>query len=358
MTDNLALPKPITAGITTPLAATPLAAACTTAPLAAASTTAVQDPVWLLLQDKRSPATRRAYKGDLVDFFGTSPTPDVVKAFVGQAVPLLAQRLVLYREEMRAKGLAPATINRRLAAVRSLLKMCYRLGLSSTDGRNLIDGERTKAYRDTRGTDLDNLKRLLALPDRSTLRGKRDYALLRLLCDNALRRAEVCALTVGDFQPDEKRLAILGKGRTEKEFITLHPSSAAAVAAYILASGHKETLASGHGETLASGHGETLEREGPLFLTCDHRPQLAGTGLTSNGLYEVVKTYGTKIGLKLSPHKLRHSAITVALDKTGGDVRRVQKLSRHVKLETLILYDDNRTDQQGEITMLLGDLLE
>jgi len=36
----------------------------------------------------------------------------------------------------------------------------------------------------------------------------------------------------------------------------------------------------------------------------------------------------------------------------------VQKLSRHVKLETLILYDDNRTDQQGEITMLLGDLLE
>ena len=344
MTDNLALPKPITAGITTPLAA--------------ACTTAVQDPVWLLLQDKRSPATRRAYKGDLVDFFGTSPTPDVVKAFVGQAVPLLAQRLVLYREEMRAKGLAPATINRRLAAVRSLLKMCYRLGLSSTDGRNLIDGEKTKAYRDTRGTDLDNLKRLLALPDRSTLRGKRDYALLRLLCDNALRRAEVCALTVADFQPDEKRLAILGKGRTEKEFITLHPSSAAAVAAYILASGHKETLASGHKETLASGHGETLEREGPLFLTCDHRPQLAGTGLTSNGLYEVVKTYGTKIGLKLSPHKLRHSAITVALDKTGGDVRRVQKLSRHVKLETLILYDDNRTDQQGEITMLLGDLLE
>ena len=336
MTDNLALPKPITAGITTPLAA--------------ACTTAVQDPVWLLLQDKRSPATRRAYKGDLVDFFGASPTPDVVKAFVGQAVPLLAQRLVLYREEMRAKGLAPATINRRLAAVRSLLKMCYRLGLSSTDGRNLIDGERTKAYRDTRGTDLDNLKRLLALPDRSTLRGKRDYALLRLLCDNALRRAEVCALTVGDFQPDDKRLAILGKGRTEKEFITLHPSSTAAVAAYILASGHKETL--------ASGHGETLEREGPLFLTCDHRPRLAGTGLTSNGLYEVVKTYGTKIGLKLSPHKLRHSAITVALDKTGGDVRRVQKLSRHVKLETLILYDDNRTDQQGEITMLLGDLLE
>ena len=298
-----------------------------------------KDPIWLLLQDKRSAATRRAYKSDLVDFFGCDPTPAEVREFVGQAPPLLAQRLMLYREGMRTRtpALAPATINRRLAAVRSLLKMSYRLGLAQTDGRNLVDGEKTKAYRDTRGTNVDNLKRLLALPDRSTLRGKRDYAILRLLCDNALRRAEVCALTVGDFRPEEKRLAIMGKGRTEKEFVTIHASSAAAVAAYVLASGHWE---------------------GPLFLTCDHRPQLAGTGLTASGLYDVVSTYGSKIGLKLTPHKLRHSAITAALDHSGGDVRKVQKLSRHAKLETLTIYDDNRVDHQGEMTNLLGDLLE
>ena len=137
----------------------------------------------------------------------------------------------------RSPALSPATINRRLAAVCSLLKMSYRLGLSQTDGRNLVDGEKTKSYRDTRGTNVDNLKRLLALPDRTTLRGKRDYAILRLLCDNALRRAEVCALSIGDFWPEVKRLAIMGKGRTEKEWVTLHPSSADAVSAYLLASG-------------------------------------------------------------------------------------------------------------------------
>ncbi len=329
MTNNLTLAKAAKNSITNP--PTP------------ATNVAGLDPVWLLLQDKRSPATRRAYKSDLVDFFGEDPAPEVVRVFVGQAPPLIAQRLVLYREGMRSRtpALAPATINRRLAAVRSLLKMSYRLGLSQTDGRNLVDGEKSKAYRDTRGTDLDNLKRLLALPDRTTLRGKRDYALLRLLCDNALRRAEVCALNVGDFWPQEKRLAIMGKGRTEKELVTLHPSSAAAVAEYVLAAG-----------TLGG------EKGAPLFLTCDPRPQFAGARLGDTGLYDIIRTYGAKIGLKLTPHKLRHSSITAALDKTGGDVRRVQKLSRHVKLETLVRYDDNRSDLQGEITMLLGDLLE
>ncbi len=48
------------------------------------------------------------------------------------------------------------------------------------------------------------------------------------------------------------------------------------------------------------------------------------------------------LGLRLTPHKLRHSAITAALDATGGDVRRVQRLSRHARLETVMVYDDNR----------------
>ena len=66
----------------------------------------------------------------------------------------------------------------------------------------------------------------------------------------------------------------------------------------------------------------------PEQLTAaDHRPQLTGTGLTFNGLYEVVKTYGSKIGLKLSPHKLQHSAITLFLDNSGGDVRRGPELA-------------------------------
>ena len=59
----------------------------------------------------------------------------------------------------------------------------------------------------------------------------------------------------------------------------------------------------------------------------------------------------------ISPHRIRHSSITTALDKTDGNVRKVQKLSRHAKFETLMRYDDNRSNSQKEITEVLDDLL-
>ena len=58
----------------------------------------------------------------------------------------------------------------------------------------------------------------------------------------------------------------------------------------------------------------------------------------------------------MSPHRVRHSSITAALEATGGDVRRVQKLSRHSSLNTLMLYDDARKNHQREVTDLLVGL--
>ena len=58
----------------------------------------------------------------------------------------------------------------------------------------------------------------------------------------------------------------------------------------------------------------------------------------------------------MSPHRIRHSSITEALNLTNGDVRKVQKLSRHSNLNTLMIYDDNRQNLQGEVTNMLDDL--
>ncbi len=295
------------------------------------------NPVALLLQDKRKLTTRRAYRQDLDQFFRQDAGAAAVHAFLALPVPEIALRLAQWRAEMLSRGLSAATINRRLAAVKSLLKFSFRLGYCQTDGRGLVDGERVEPYRDTRGTDLANLKRLLVVPDRTTVRGGRDFALLRLLIDNALRRAEVCALDMADFQPAERRLFILGKGRTEKESVTLSPATVRAIQVYLALAGHCE---------------------GALFRSCDRRAQGAGARLTVDGLHAMVQARGRQCGLVLTPHKLRHSAITAALEATGGDVRRVQKLSRHKKLETLMIYDDARADHQGEITQLLGDLLD
>ncbi len=212
-----------------------------------------------------------------------------------------------------------------------------------------MDSEKIRAYRDTRGPDLKALRWLLALPAEmhgaGTLRTLRDAALLRLLAENALRRAEVCALNVGDFSLTERRRLITGKGRgTQKAPVTLSSKCAEAVAAYLVAAGH-------------AGDGAA-----PLFHSLARRhtvaaPERVGGRLAPDGLHDLIQTYGEKMGLKLSPHKIRHSSITAALDASGGDVRKVQKLSHHADLRTLTIYDDNRADAQGEMTGLLSGLL-
>jgi integrase/recombinase XerC len=295
----------------------------------------------MLLADKRSAATKRAYAGDLRAFFGTGardPAPEVVRAFVSLAAPELALRLNRHKGELIERGAAEATINRRLAAVRSLLKFCQRIGFAVSDGHGLVDSERVQAYRDTRGVDVATLRRLLAAPGTGNLAGLRDTALLRLLCENALRRGEVAALDVEDFEPGERRARVLGKGKgTQKVPISLSATCCAAIAAYLDAAGHQT---------------------GALFRNLDHRPGAQGGRLTGAGLYHIIQQHGRALGLpRLTPHQLRHSAITAALDATGGDVRRVQRLSRHARLETLQRYDDNREDLQGEVTGVLSGLL-
>lgn len=143
---------------------TPIGDVATPAP--SATELAAFDPVALLLADKRSLATKRAYACDLAVFFesgGYTPAPADVQAFLSLAAPQIALRLATWKGEMLTAGLSEATVNRRLAAVRSLLKFSHRLGLTQTDGRGLVDSEKAHAYRDTRGTDIHTLRRLLGV---------------------------------------------------------------------------------------------------------------------------------------------------------------------------------------------------
>src|SRR5262245_39414133 len=138
----------------------------------------------------RSPQTLRAYRKDLEDLAAFLRVPDV------EAIPgvLLAagqgaanERALAYRAHLQGRGLAPATVNRRLAAVRSLVKLTRVLGLVpwALD----VEGLRSETYRDTRGPGRQGFRRLLAvLEGRADAKGFRDRALLRLLFDLGLRR--------------------------------------------------------------------------------------------------------------------------------------------------------------------------
>ena len=298
----------------------------------------------MLLADKRSENTRRAYRYDVERFFqamtGAAPTPERVREFLNLTTPQMVTVLLRYKARLLDEGRAEATINRRIAAIMSLVALARRVGATQADPRSSIEGEKTTAYRDTRGISAEQARTLLRKPDRTTRKGRRDYAILLLLLENALRRAEVVATHISDFDPQNQSLSIQGKGRgTQRERITLSPACVRAVSHYLALCTHDENP------------------DAPLFISLS--PASYGHALTADGVYKIVGELAKQAGIvgTLSPHRLRHTAITMALDAAGGDIRRVQRLSRHARLETLQIYDDNRTDLQGEMTNLLSALL-
>lgn len=311
----------------------------TTNPLAAIAN---RDLLTQLLADKRSPHTRHAYAKDLKDFFktvaNTEPTPEMVSYFL-QLEKQDALTLVLrYKGMLIERGLKEATINRRLCAIKSLVKLARNVGKCDYTLEE-VKGEKVQVYRDTEGISKDLYRKVLALPDRKELSGKRDYAILRLLWDNALRRGEIAGASLRDFDAEAKTLKVKGKGRgTELEVIHLSFTTTEAVRDWLLMR-------------------RELNLDAPLFISLD--PVKKGNRITGAGIYWILERYCRAAGIskKMSPHRVRHSSITAALDATNGNVRKVQKLSRHKQLDTLMVYDDNRQKDQLEISSLLSDMV-
>lgn len=295
-----------------------------------------------LLADKRSENTRRAYAKDLRDFFnvttGGEPSPHLVNEFLNlerfQAIALVLK----YKSALIERQLTEATVNRRLAALKSLVRFAQKVGQCQWSLEE-VQGEKVKSYRDTAGVGVDSYRKILQTCDRCTLPGVRNYAILRLLWDNALRRGEVCKLNVNDFDPELRTLQVLGKGRgTQAETVHLSEGTATAIAQWLT---HRPSVA-----------------HSAIFISLD--PVHYGHRLTGNAIYQLVRESANRAGISkvVSPHRCRHSAITAALDASGGNVREVQKLSRHSKLETLLIYDDHRQGVQAKISGLLADLVD
>jgi len=288
------------------------------------------------LATKRSPHTRRVYQKDIQNFL--SDINLELEKFLTLDRHGAYALVSRYKGELITKGLKSATINRRLAAIKSLVSFSYNCGHCEFM-LEAVKGEKLSAYRDTTGVDSETFKRVLSAIDRTSLKGIRDHALLLLLWSNALRRSEVSKANIADFDPVTKTLRIFGKGRgNQSEIVSLGKATVTAI------------------ESWLSARGEHLPDKA---LFCSVNAGYREGRLSTQAIYNIVSTRCKDAGITkaMSPHRIRHSSITAALEATGGDVRRVQKLSRHSSLNTLLIYDDNRKNHQGEVTDLLDGLV-
>jgi integrase/recombinase XerC len=302
----------------------------------------VPDVLQQLLADKLSLNTRLAYEQDVTLFFqwaaSTKPTKKLVLEFLHLEQKDATTLVLDWKAHLRIKGHKEATINRRLAAIKSLVQMGRKVGHCAYSLED-IKGDKVKPYRDTSGIPPEVFKKVLGLCCTDTTSGLRDYAILRLLWDNALRRNEIVQTNVSDFQATEKTIAILGKGQgTQKELIDLAPATIQAISNWLFV------------------HPDPKPGK-PLFVALTSN--YLGNRLTGESIRRMVDRLCHQAGVnkQMSPHRIRHSSITAALNVTNGNIRKVQKLSRHSNLETVLIYDDARQKDQLELSHTLADMV-
>lgn len=265
---------------------------------------------------KRSAATRRAYKGDLEAFmrFMRRGGESMFAATPGD--------VAAWRDAQTAQGLAPATVARRISAVRAAFRFLVATGRLSQNPADPVEAPRVDAHRASAPwLERAEARRLLNAPDPSTRRGLRDRAILALLLGLGLRRGELAALRCGDIQATPGggyTLRVQGK-RGKVRVLTMN-GAFAPVAAYLQAEGRE------------------LSDEGLLFKG------LLGRELSGEAVRKIVARYALQAdvavqgGESISPHGLRRSFATRALDG-GASIEMLRRAMGHSSVATTSRYD-------------------
>jgi integrase len=227
-----------------------------------------------------------------------------------------------YRFSLEQRNLAPATINVRSAAVRRLAYEASDTGLLSPDlaaGIRRVKGPKRLGVRIGNWLSADQAKALLRQPPSDSLRGKRDRAILAVLIGCGLRRAELVALKVEDFQSREEHCVIadlIGKGKHVRTV---------PVPAWV-----KRTLDAWTGTAEISA--------GTIFRRVNRMGKLWGDGLTPKAIWHVVKAAAQRAGIKdLAPHDLRRTCARLC-HLAGGELEQIQFLLGHASVQTTERY--------------------
>ncbi|MFL5953897.1 MAG: tyrosine-type recombinase/integrase [Gaiellaceae bacterium] len=242
-------------------------------------------------------STRRAYGSDLRDFarwFGPdSPLEDVDVRVLADWVSELGRA----REHGR---LAPATISRKLASVRALLR--YTLGAERVPDTSFAP---RRARRLPDAPKQEEVNEIVDEFDPSTPLGLRNRALVELVYSAGLRSAEAVALDLGDVDFGQEHVHVRrGKGAKDR-VVPLGEEAAHLVSLYVRSARPK----------LARG------AENALFLS------VRGRRLDTSTLRRLVP----------HPHRLRHAFATHLLEG-GADLRTIQELLGHSSLSTTQMY--------------------
>jgi len=271
-------------------------------------------PADLVLAGALSDNTRRAYRRAIEDFFTR----------MGLSLSEVRREDVIRYRNALMREYSPSTVALRLSVLSQVFEEAKIRGMIEENPLERLRRPKVAQESTTEGLTEKEAAAMLATCNRNTLKGARDYALLKLMLYTALRRSEVCALTWGDVHQERGHWVLWVRGKGGKLCkVKLQVSVLRAIEEYFDLSGRER------------------REEAPLFVATQHnRGEIP---LSTNTIAQIVKRGARQAGIpkRITPHSLRHTAITLALDG-GASVRQVQQLAGHADPKTTMRYDRNR----------------
>jgi integrase/recombinase XerD len=270
--------------------------------------------------------TLEAYRSDLQqfgEFLGRNEidalaiTPAELASFVSE--------LADGREGRSA--VAAATLQRKVAALRSFYRHLRRERLIEHDPAAELRGPRTRA-RLPQVLSRDEITLLLAQPTGSSPAALRDRALLETMYACGLRASEAVGLELSELDLAAGILRARGKGSKER-IVPIGSKAVESLRVY-------------------------LERGRPRLVGIRDEPRvfvnLRGCALSRQGLYKIVQRHAASAGLahRMSPHTLRHSFATHLL-AGGCDLRSLQEMLGHADIATTQLYTHLSADRLRDV---------
>jgi integrase/recombinase XerD len=226
------------------------------------------------------------------------------------------ETIVDFLRSLYERKLDSRSVARHLVTLRQFFRFAMIEGYVKEDPTETVESPRFRMGLPM-FLSVEEVDRLLAAPDASTIIGLRDKAMIEVMYSAGLRVSELCGLRVSDIHFDAGYLRCMGKGSKER-LVPIGRDAMEVVQLYL--------------------------RESRPKLLRDNSPELLflnrkGGGCSRHGFWKTVSDSGRKAGLrkKLKPHMLRHSFATHLLDR-GADLRAVQMMLGHTDIATTQIY--------------------